>query len=270
VSISRTELNFKNKVVYKNFGIGNLVTSTKDNIVFKNETSQSMDWYLDLNPLDTMISGNIFRFEPSSGILPPGESQTLSISFMPDDLGLYRVKAPLILEYADSRIRLELAASGTGVDPCLAFDPPEIFLPILPSGKHSTVSFSVINYGCERAELQSILPDELTSQFLHFELVFPEGKTLKSHGERLKVNLEYYASPHTTERKSSGPISFSTKVEFLDTMGRPFFLNVHGTSDNSYFTLSPYIWQRRRDHIFALKDSELALAFLPTATEVKR
>lgn len=270
VSISRTELNFKNKVVYKNFGIGNLVTSTKGSTSVKNETTHSMDWYLDLNPLDSMISSSIFRFEPSGGVLLPGQTQIVNVSFMPDDLGLYRIKAPLVLEYEDSRTRLDLAVSGTGVDPCLAFEPPEIFLPILPTGEFAIVSFYVINYGCERAELQSILPDELTSQFVHFELSFPEGRTLKSDGERLKIHLEYSATSQATERRCSGPISFSTKIEFVDTIGRPFFLSVNGTSDNSYFTLSPYIWQRRRDRAFVFNDSSLTFASSQIAGEVKR
>jgi hypothetical protein len=133
--------------------------------------------------------------------------------------------------------------SGTGVEPSLAVDPPELYLPMIPVGETATSIFhvylyiltiKVINYGCERVELVYKIPDFI-SRYGYIEIMFPEGNLLKADGERLTLVVKFVS-------RVSLPVSFLLKIEISDPNGHLIYLPVHGTVDSSFLSSQSFIW----------------------------
>ncbi|KAJ3013810.1 Cilia- and flagella-associated protein 47 [Thoreauomyces humboldtii] len=231
--LSRTSIDFKNRVVHRGDGIhavSHLKTASKEVLVLTNQSKNSMEWWFDLDPLE--YADKVFKVEPWRDQLVAGQSQTITITFQPESTGLFETALPLHLDYLGPKSLLSIPLQGFGVEPALAFDPPEIFLPITPVGVESTAIFSIINYGCERTEIRELIPEEIHGSI---ELSFPEGKLLKSDGEKLTVVARFL-------RHVDFPLSFTAKLQISSDGRRAFYLPVHGTSDSSLLSLQPYIW----------------------------
>ncbi|KAJ3172770.1 Cilia- and flagella-associated protein 47 [Geranomyces variabilis] len=230
--ISRSLIDFKNRVVHRGDGhsVSHLKSASKETLILTNESKNSMEWWFDLDPLDR--AEKVFKIESWRNVLEPGASQTVTVTFQPESTGLFEVNVPLHVDYLGPKPLLHVPLQGFGVEPSLAFDPPEIFMPITPAGVASTAVFSIINYGCERTEIREVIPDEISGLL---ELSFPEGKLLKSDGEKLTVVARFVGSPDM-------PLSFTTKLRISNDGRRAFYLPVHGTSDTSLLTLQSYKW----------------------------
>ncbi|KAI9094050.1 hypothetical protein DFS34DRAFT_665616 [Phlyctochytrium arcticum] len=190
---SKTALNFKNRVVHRDQGpnsVSHLRQSAKETITLVNTSKKTLEWWFDLDSLEE--GDKMFRVEPWRGQLTPGDSATVTVAFQPETTGLFEASVPLYLDCLAPKALLSIALQGTGVEPSLAMDPPELFLPITPPGIETTAIFSIVNHGCERTEVREIIPDELKG---HLELFFPEGKLLKSDGEKLTVVARFLARP---------------------------------------------------------------------------
>ncbi|KAJ3144304.1 Cilia- and flagella-associated protein 47 [Geranomyces variabilis] len=230
--ISRSVIDFKNRVVLRGDGhsVSHLKSVSKETLILTNESKTPMEWWFDLDPLDS--AEKVFKIDPWRNVLESGATQTVTVTFQPENTGLFEVNVPLHVDYLGPKPLLHVPLQGFGVEPSLAFDPPEIFLPITPAGVASTAVFSIINYGCERTEIREVIPDEISGLL---ELSFPEGKLLKSDGEKLTVVARFVGS-------ADMPLSFTTKLRISNDGRRAFYLPVHGTSDTSLLTLQSYKW----------------------------
>ncbi|KAJ3300030.1 Cilia- and flagella-associated protein 47 [Borealophlyctis nickersoniae] len=269
LSISKMHVAFKNKVVFHDsstaLGVSHLTTVAKDIIVFTNHTDSEMEWWFDLDVLED--SDSVFRVEPWRGTIDPEGAQSVVVSFQPETVGPFESNLPLHVDMLGMRPSFHLKLTGNGVEPSLAFDPPEIFLPIVPLGSETSAIFSVVNYGCERTEIRVTTPEEITGNSHAgkpgLELMFPEGRLLKSDGERLTVVVKFRSGESIGSAGGAsgvnGPLSFTTKVEFgLGTSGgRTFYLPVHGTTDANVLTLQPFFWLNKNDWKFNLKNDHV-------------
>ncbi|KNC96854.1 uncharacterized protein SPPG_07686 [Spizellomyces punctatus DAOM BR117] len=238
LAVSKSSINFKNRVVHRDQGpnsVSHLRIAAKETITLTNTSKRSMEWWFDLDSLDD--SEKVFKIEPWRGILGPGEAHPVTISFYPETTGLFEAAVPLHLDYLGPKPLLSLPLQGTGVEPSLAFDPPELFLPIVPRATEAMAVFSIINYGCERTEVRETIPEELRGMV---ELVFPEGKLLKSDGEKLTIVAKFIC-------QEGQPATFMAKFEFSNDGRRAFYLPVHGTSDGSLLSLQPFFWLNKEE-----------------------
>ncbi|KAJ3141493.1 Cilia- and flagella-associated protein 47 [Physocladia obscura] len=196
ISMTKSSITFKNKVVLKETGIvgvSMLKSAMKDTTTIVNNSDKLIQWFFDTNPLED--DDDVFKIEPFHGCLNPGAKQTVSISFHPESIGVYVSKVPLHIDYMGRHAPFSLEICGTGVDPSVSFDPPEIFLPIAPLGKESVAAFYIINYGCERTEIKYEFFSEMINRYGHLDIQFPEGKLLKNDGERLPVVICFASNP---------------------------------------------------------------------------
>ncbi|KAI9363918.1 hypothetical protein DFJ73DRAFT_792715 [Zopfochytrium polystomum] len=196
IHLSKTSINFKNRVVFKDqgiLGVSHFKSLSKETISLTNNSSKAINWSFDLQPLEEI--DNVFKIEPSHGHMPVGSSQTISVTFQPEVTGNFQVQAPLHIDYMGMQAPFALLIQGTGVEPSLAFEPPEIFLPTIPLAAETVATFYIINYGCERTEVKYQFSAEALSKHSTLELSFPEGKLLKRDGERLPVIVKLTAAP---------------------------------------------------------------------------
>ncbi|KAJ3162294.1 Cilia- and flagella-associated protein 47 [Geranomyces michiganensis] len=230
--LSKSVIDFKNRVVHRgdSHSVSHLKSASKETLILTNRSKNPMEWWFDLDPLDG--AEKVFKIEPWRNVLEAGATQTVTITFQPESTGLFEVSVPLHVDYLGPKPLLHVPLQGFGVEPSLAFDPPEIFLPISAAGVATTAVFSVINYGCERTEIFDVIPDEIHEML---ELSFPEGKLLKSDGEKLTIVARFTGNAEL-------PLSFTTKLRFSSDGRRAFYLPIHGTSDTSLLTLQSHMW----------------------------
>eukprot|EP00842_Homolaphlyctis_polyrhiza_P003819 jgi/Hompol1/4438/HPOL_001780-RA len=252
IEFSKLDVVFKNKVVYRTIGslaLSHLSSVFKDTITFTNLMATPTTWNTELIPADCFNS--TFSLEPSHGSLLKGQSQTVVVTFQPDRPGTFEVSGKLDITCDDIHASFGISLVGNSVEPSLAFDPPEIFLPIVPLGEESMAIFSIINFGCERTEVKPIIPTDTLEHDGSLELFFPEGKLLKSEGEKLTVVVRFVPSANKSQgTKLNMPVSFTSKIQFGEPGKRQFYLHVHGTTDCSHLTLQSYLWLTSKSHVY--------------------
>ncbi|KAJ1549312.1 Cilia- and flagella-associated protein 47 [Cladochytrium tenue] len=190
VCLSRSAVRFKPKVVHRDAaaassGVAHLRAASKESLTLINDSDRSLAWSFDLQPLDDL--DNVFRLEPAHGLLQPGASQILTVSFQPDATGTFHASLPLYVDSPSAapaaQAPLALDLSGAGVEPSLAFEPPEVILPLAPLGAETSATFYIVNYGCERTEVKYSLCLDALCKRAAVDLLFPEGTLLKRDGE---------------------------------------------------------------------------------------
>lgn len=110
-------------------------------------------------------TGNPFKFDAYGGLLDPGESAVITARFTPSESGIYSKLVHLVSDRPDNeRVSMALQLDGVAVESSIVFYPPEIFIPVVPPGLPMVIPFQLVNYGCERTEVQY----EFTSDFHNF------------------------------------------------------------------------------------------------------
>ncbi|KAI8618966.1 hypothetical protein BC830DRAFT_1106198 [Chytriomyces sp. MP71] len=215
ILLSKSFINFKNKVVLKDtgaFGVTHLKSIMKENTIITNNCERPIQWSFDLESLEEV--DNVFKIDPFHGSLKPGASQVVVTSFHPESIGLFESRIPLHIDYMGRQAPFQLHLQGTGVEPSIAFDPPEIFLPISPMGQESSATFFIVNYGCERTEIKHFFFADTIKRHGHLDVQFPEGKLLKNDGEKLPVILRFVGNPTVCPEGSN---DLAPSVKFAST-----------------------------------------------------
>eukprot|EP00698_Gefionella_okellyi_P007756 TRINITY_DN1898_c0_g1_i1.p1 TRINITY_DN1898_c0_g1~~TRINITY_DN1898_c0_g1_i1.p1 ORF type:complete len:2231 (+),score=540.36 TRINITY_DN1898_c0_g1_i1:707-6694(+) len=196
-------------------------------ITVQNDDMETITWRLDASAEN--IQNGIFRVEPKEGSLEPGQSAEIRVIFTPRDSVVYTARIPSYINGAD-QVYMELEISGTGIYPMLTFDKREVMLPIVPIGTRTSATFYVINNGYETMQIRYKTPPDSTR--IPLELKMLDGEVLSVTRPKLGVETSFV---------SSKPMSFTAKVDFLDTDGNKFSIPVTGMTDNCLFSLYPYI-----------------------------
>ncbi|KAJ3220965.1 Cilia- and flagella-associated protein 47 [Clydaea vesicula] len=185
ILISKTNINFKHRVIFKQPVITaqTLGNNNKEIVVLKNCTNTALRWWFDLRNSPEFEKN--FKVEPAQGVIPAKQSLNLSLWFKPEAAGGVQMDIPLFCDKSKDPFLFTL--QGTGMEPSLTLDPPELYLPIVPLGESSLAVFSIANYGCERAEIDYKIAVESIERYGNIEVLFPEGNLLKSDGENVKL-----------------------------------------------------------------------------------
>ena len=179
---------------------------------------------------DKNISEGIFNIINTEGEIPAEENVFVPIKFgfIPKEKKKYKSQVELLVTDSEGTetyktIRLE----GEGLIPRIYIDKRELILPVVPLGIESSIQFKIKNEGYENEEIkaefevyqQGALP--LKFNFLENNNIIGYSKT------ELKCEVKML---------SNKPISFTTKLIFLDSEGRQYPIMVSGTADNCLFT----------------------------------
>lgn len=119
---------------------------------------------------------------------------------------------------------------GEGTEPKIYFDRREIIMPVVPLGIPSKATFMVLHNGYENLELRPKIASEVGK--LPITLNYPEGQNLGVTKDKVKVEAVF---------QNAKPLSFTTHIDFYDDEGNKFSIPISGTTDNSLFTVFPYI-----------------------------
>ena len=173
----------------------------------------------------------VYFISPMKGDLMVGESTVVRITFLPEGHGDYAKNIDVYVSGQPDTTRpyFTLICRGSGVYPRLTFTKHRLVLPNVPLGITSRNSFSIVNNGYDNLELKyrvsPAIPIPLT-------ITFPDGSDVGLTRERATVIVA---------AKSETPVSWAGKIEFYDSDGEKFSIDVSGCSDNCLLTVYPFV-----------------------------
>lgn len=195
-------------------------------LTINNDTKGSVTWHFDIEPDQT------FNFEPKQGSLQYGESVNVHMSFTPQTAGPFNFYLPLFAktEKEDDCLISKIKLTGVGSPLKFKMSHADIFLPIVPLNMKSEMTIYVINQAFIDGKLKA--ETMFDKKVCPIEVNFPEGNILSAATVQLPVSVTF---------QSATPSSFSTLVAIVDEKGNATSFNVSCTTDNSIFTLYPFI-----------------------------
>eukprot|EP01107_Rhizomastix_libera_P003880 TRINITY_DN1665_c0_g1_i5.p1 TRINITY_DN1665_c0_g1~~TRINITY_DN1665_c0_g1_i5.p1 ORF type:complete len:1027 (+),score=365.08 TRINITY_DN1665_c0_g1_i5:336-3083(+) len=223
VTLSEREIAFGTKVVLKDAS-----QPYSSALFLTNDTDHPLTWEIDISA--PSIQKGIFQLQPKMGSLAIGEKSSIRASFIPLTVGHYSAEVPVLVSSANQTTPLQFSITGEGSFPKMAFDVDSVVLPVVPLNITSTMIFNIINLGYDDAEVSVKLPTDRAHA--PFNVKFLEGSHFRSSVIKLPVEISW---------SSARPFSFSAKMEFTDGIGGKFPIFVSGVSDNSLFTVAPYL-----------------------------
>eukprot|EP00002_Diphylleia_rotans_P025649 TRINITY_DN5079_c0_g1_i5.p1 TRINITY_DN5079_c0_g1~~TRINITY_DN5079_c0_g1_i5.p1 ORF type:complete len:2913 (-),score=444.38 TRINITY_DN5079_c0_g1_i5:284-9022(-) len=224
ILVSDRVVDFRQKVIMKDPLKRQVFSSF---ITLTNDETREYRWRVQVD--DENFTRDIFSIEPSEGVVGAGQSSTIKIFFKPREPGNYTSCTSLFLD-GRSAPYMVITLKGQSIYPTLSFDRSEVMLPMIPLGMKSTATFSIINLGYDNLDVKYKLP--IDTSRIPLSLNFPEGMNIGSTKSHLPVEVTFI---------SKKPMSFTAKVEFLDSDGNRFSISITGASDNSLLSLQPYL-----------------------------
>ena len=236
LALSKLQVYFKNTIIRELYD-ELYIPENIEEIEMTNQSDSTIKWKLEYS--NGGKNKDIFIFSEISGTIDVYKSINLSISFKPKTIGSFSENINIYFGNDDYSNVICITLNGNSVKPYILFDPPELYFPIVPYNEVSVLTFGIINYGCNRNELKSKIQNSVLEQIGYFDIFFPEGRLLKSSGEKLNVILQFVS----TNRKAN-PVSFSTTISFSEDYPNStiYYLPIYGASSNSCFTLYSYLW----------------------------
>lgn len=206
-----------------------------------NETDADLPWELQGKNFDTGVE--VFRVEPTSGRLPPGQSSQVQFTFTPSEVKAFTGRYSIYLDGNKESKYMDVVAKGFGANPFLTFDRKELILPPVPLDVVTKATFYISNDGYESLDLRYKIAGDGK---LPVSLAFPDGQTITSNHNVLPVEVSFIAKK---------PMTFTVNIDFYDDMDGIFSIPVTCTADNSLMTTFGYIKYREGAYNIA-SDSE--------------
>ena len=244
ITISDMVVKFPKTFIYeneKNFQL-------KDIKIGSVQHNKSLKWEFILS--DEFINEGIFNVLDKKGEIPAHQDLfvTIQFSFTPHAQREYKSQVTLRVTDQDGKVTNKvIRLEGEGLLPRLYFDKRELILPIVPLGFESSIKFKVKNDGYENeeinAEFESYPQGVLPIKFVWLEKTHSVGY----NKSELKCEVRML---------SNKPITFTTKLIFLDKEGQQFPITVAGTCDNCLFTNYSFFQRTEKNSIEFIMDKD--------------
>lgn len=249
VSLDRSLVQFQDVIIRPKSNAPHL----RESIVLTNTSGEPAKWSFDeCTNHSPPLSWEKFVIYPLDGTIAAGETQNIQITFVPGSCGKYEMSRVLRVNLAEKAYTFPLSLYGGAILPSISFEPPEIFLPIVPVGVSSYASFHIINNNCDMSEVNAIIPQELKCKGTILELTFPEGSMLRKNGDRIPciAHFKVEAGSGNLQQKA---LSFNSRIWFF---GSNSSVLVHGTAAACSLSLIPYYFLNQKLKI--CRNSEIA------------
>ena len=206
-------------------------------ISLRNISSEPIHWRFELSSFK-----EAFEIEPNNGVIQPNEMVNSTIKFFARAAIPYSTNMSLLITthknkegddypsglYENLIGKVQLTGFGSSV----MFKPSvyEVCLPIVPLGVCSQVDISIINCGFVQSSLEIQLP--VDENAFPINITFPEGNQLLYTTVELPLRISFC---------SNRPLSFTTPIAITDDLGNVSSFLLTCTTDNSIFTIYPFL-----------------------------
>lgn len=212
-----------------------------------NETDADLPWELQGKHFDTGVE--VFRVEPTSGRLPPGQSSQVQFTFTPSEVKAFTGRYSIYLDGNKETKYMDVVAKGFGSNPFLTFDRKELILPPVPLDIVTKATFYISNDGYESLDLRYKIAGDGK---LPVSLSFPDGQTITSNHNVLPVEVSFVAKKAMT---------FTVNIDFFDDMDGIFSIPVTCTADNSLMTTFGYVKYREGSYTIGAETDKKPLVY---------
>ena len=230
--LSPATIDFSSRVVIRE---GTSKAPNRILVKLSNETDTELQWELDTKggdgPASPSPSGavDVFRVEPVSGRLHPGQTSQVQFTFSPLEVRSYSARYAVYLDGSRAAKYTDVTVKGFGANPSLTFDRREIIMPPVPLDIPSKLTFYIGNEGYESIDLKYRIAGDGK---LPVTLNFPDGQTITSNHTQLPVEVTFL---------SKRPMTFVVNIDFFDDADNIFSIPVTCTADNSVMTVYGYL-----------------------------
>lgn len=196
-------------------------------VKLSNETDGELQWEIDTKSAEHV--GDVFRVEPTAGVLQPGHESQVQFTFTPLEVRSYIARYAVHLDGNRNVKYMEITTKGFGSNPSLNFDRKEVILPPVPLDVPSKLTFFIGNDGYESLDLRYKIAGDGK---LPLSVAFPDGQTITSNHSQLPVEVTFL---------SKKPITFTVNIDFFDDADGIFSIPVTCCADNSLLTTYAYV-----------------------------
>ncbi|KAM4702008.1 cilia- and flagella-associated protein 47 [Discoglossus pictus] len=250
LKFSTSKLEFDLPSGYLDLGIVDSTLCSKT-LELNNISKQMVTWKLNLNQDVEGLEDGVFKFSEQSGILEPGQMNSITVSFCPSGPGKYSAEIPVILNDNPSNYFTPFYLYGHVRKPKLIFSPPIVILTPVPL---DTEAQAIVNITAKDFSRESALKVEIPEVQLDngnwgklFSVDFPNGHTVASSGdvkEGLICQIRF---------RSFSPVSCLVDLLFTDENNNQFSLQVAAVAENCILTVYPYLAYHRMDQQVILR-----------------
>ncbi|XP_075446373.1 cilia- and flagella-associated protein 47 isoform X3 [Ascaphus truei] len=223
-------------------------------IELSNASKQNVTWKFDLDQVGKTVDDGIFKFSKCSGILEPGQINSVTVYFCPSAPGKYTADIPVILNDNPDNHFTPLFLFGNAKKQKLVFNPPLVILTPVPLDTDAQAIVNITSMDFSRASVLKVeIPEvelENGDRAKPFSVLFPNGQTIASSGdmnEGLVCQINF---------KSSNPVSCLVDLLFTDEDNNQFSLQVSAVAENCILTVYPYLAYHRTDQQVILRSGE--------------
>ena len=172
-----------------------------------------------------------FFVSPVQNDLAPGESSTMRVTFLPKSNGDFSKLLHIYVSDQPDKDRpyFTLVCRGSGVYPRLEFSKYKLTLPPVPLNVTSRACCQIYNMGYDNIELKFRVSPTIP---VPLSIQFPESNELGLTRDKCLL---------VVGAKSEKPTSWSGKIEFYDSDGEKFSIEVAGCADCSMLTAYPFV-----------------------------
>lgn len=234
IVMSNTQIDFGIKPIHDPLNPN--CPASKQQIRLTCESIETINWRIEINGTNQKENEeSCFVVTPNEGVLNPSQFELVKIQFLPKCAIPYNSYLSLFAfssEGDKEEENLIAKAQITGVGSSEMFKPSfhEVCMPIVPLNTKSQMSISIINVGKIQSNLKTQIP--VDENAFPVKISFPKGNQLLHTTEELPLNISF-CSPK--------PLSFTTVVAVVDDLGNATSFILTCTTDNSIFTLYPYL-----------------------------
>lgn len=199
-----------------------------------NESKNPIPWRIDNSKIGEPAA---FSFEPSADTIAPGATTVVHVLFTARAATPYNVHLPLLVKMAKEKeesVVSEIQLAGVGTSKLFSISQTNVALPIVPLGVKSQTTVYINNDGFISSNLR--VQTSASESAFPVKVSFPEGNQLLHTTVKLPVVVSF---------QSPKPLSFSTMIGIIDDNGNGASFTVTCTTDNSVFTLYPFLYTNK-------------------------
>lgn len=193
-------------------------------ITLKNESRLPVNFRL-------TSSNPCFVVTPNCGRVDYGAKKSVKISFRPTEAIPYCTFLPLYATTEEGEVIVaKIHVIGVGSARRFQTSTDYVCLPTVPLGIRTEKVIDILNVSLVRTTLTAKIP--VSEKNFPLEISFPSGPKLDYTTTKLPLKISF---------ASHRPLSFTTVIAIVDSEGSSYSFTVTATTDNSVFTLYPFL-----------------------------
>lgn len=174
---------------------------------------------------------NIFDIKSGVGEITYSDRAMVFFTFNPKQERPYYAVAELWCKVEGKELLInKVTLTGMGSSRYFRTNVNELVLPVVPLGVRVCRTIDIVNVANIEAKID--IKEAISIKTFPLVITFPKGQELSHSTPSIPLSIEF---------SSPKPISFSTQIALVDNKGGTYSFTIYASTDNSVFTLYPFL-----------------------------